>query len=140
MGVRVRPGVGGPVAIRLVAYARLGDVYDQMGKYDEALEAYEQERTLGNPSRRDSGDIARVYAHMGRVNESKQMHKRLGEESADVYAALGDKDAAFRLLFKSVDERINWPIFIKADPRFDSLHADPRWKELLGRMNLPTDR
>ena len=123
-----------------VAYARLGDVYDQMGKYDEALEAYEQERTLGNPSRRDSGDIARVYAHMGRVNESKQMHKRLGEESADVYAALGDKDPAFRLLFKSVDERINWPIFIKADPRFDSLHADPRWKELLGRMNLPTDR
>lgn len=123
-----------------VAYARLGDVYDQMGKYDEALEAYEQERTLGNPSRRDSGDIARVYAHMGRVNESKQMHKRLGDESADVYAALGDKAAAFRLLFKSVDERINWPIFIKADPRFDSLHADPRWKELLGRMNLPTDR
>jgi TolB-like protein/Tfp pilus assembly protein PilF len=123
-----------------VAYARLGDVYDQMGKYDEALEAYEQERTLGNPSRRDSGDIARVYAHMGRVNESKQMHKRLGEESADVYAALGDKDAAFRLLFKSVDERIDWPMFIKADPRFDNLHADPRWKELLGRMNLPTDR
>jgi tetratricopeptide (TPR) repeat protein len=123
-----------------VAYARLGDVYDQMGKYDEALKAYEQERTLGNPSRRDSGDIARVYAHMGRVNESKQMHKRLGEGSADVYAALGDKDAAFRLLFKSVDERINWPIFIKADPRFDSLHADPRWQELLGRMNLPTDR
>jgi TolB-like protein/Tfp pilus assembly protein PilF len=123
-----------------VAYARLGDVYDQMGEYDKALKSYEQERTLGNPSRRDSGDIARVYAHMGRVNESKQMHKRLGEESADVYAALGDKDAAFRLLFKSVDERINWPIFIKADPRFDSLHADPRWKELLGRMNLPTDR
>ena len=123
-----------------VAYARLGDVYDQMGKYNEALKAYAQERTLGNPSRRDSGDIARVYAHMGRVNESKQLHKRLGEGSADVYAALGDKEAAFRLLFKSVDERIDWPIFIKADPRFDSLHADPRWKELLGRMNLPTDR
>jgi hypothetical protein len=111
-----------------------------MGKYAEALEAYEQERTLGNPPRRDSGDIPRVYAHMGRVSESKQVHKRLGEQSADVYAALGDKDAAFRLLFKSVDERINWPIFIKTDPRLDSLHADPRWKELLGRMNLPTDR
>jgi TolB-like protein/Flp pilus assembly protein TadD len=123
-----------------VAYARMGDVYELMGKYDEALAVYEKGRALGNPSRNDSGDIARVYAHMGRVNESKQMHKRLGEDSADVYAALGDKDAAFQLLFKSVDERINWPIFIKADPRFDSLHADPRWKELLGRMNLPTDR
>ena len=123
-----------------VAYARMGDVYETMGKYDEALAVYEKGRALGNPSRNDSGDIARVYAHMGRVNESKQMHKSLGEDSADVYAALGDKDAAFQLLFKSVDERIKWPIFIKADPRFDSLHADPRWKELLGRMNLPTDR
>lgn len=123
-----------------VAYARLGDVYEQMGKYDEALTVYEKGRALGNPSRSDSGDIARVYARMGRVNKSKQMHKRLGEDSADVYAALGDKDAAFRLLFRSVDERVNWPIFIKADPRFDSLHADSRWNELLGRMNLPPDR
>jgi TolB-like protein/Tfp pilus assembly protein PilF len=123
-----------------VAYARLGDVYEQMGKYDGAIAVYEKGRALGNPSRSDSGDIARVYAHVGRVNESKQMHRRLGEDSADVYAALGDKDAAFRLLFKIVDERINWPIFIKADPRFDGLHADPRWKELLSRMNLPTDR
>jgi hypothetical protein len=67
------------------------------------------------------------------------MLKRLGDRSAGVYAALGDKDAAFRLLFKSVDERIDWPIFIKADPLFDSLHSDPRWTELLRRMNLPTD-
>jgi tetratricopeptide (TPR) repeat protein len=124
-----------------VAYDRLGDVYEQMGKYVEALALYEKRRaSLVNPSRSDSGDIARVYARMGRVNESRQMLKRLGDESADVYAALGDKDAAFRLLFKSVDERIDWPMFIKADPRFDNLHADPRWKELLGRMNLPTDR
>jgi hypothetical protein len=44
------------------------------------------------------------------------------------------------LLFKSVDERTVFPLYIKADPLFDSLHSDPRWKELLGRMNLPTDR
>jgi TolB-like protein/Tfp pilus assembly protein PilF len=124
-----------------VAYDRLGDVYEQMGKYVEALALYEKRRaSLVNPSRSDGQDIARVYARMGRVNESRQMLTRLGDESADVYAALGDKDAAFRLLFKSVDERIDWPMFIKADPRFDNLHADPRWKELLGRMNLPTDR
>jgi tetratricopeptide (TPR) repeat protein len=124
-----------------VAYDRLGDVYDQMGKYSEALAWYEKRRaSLRNPSRSDSGDIARVYARMGRVTESRQMLTRLGNDSADVYAALGDKDAAFRLLFKNVDERIEWPMFIKADPRFDSLHPDPRWKELLGRMNLPTDK
>jgi hypothetical protein len=76
---------------------------------------------------------------MGRPSEARQMLKRLGNRSADVYAALGDKDAAFRLVFKSVDERILWSIFIKTDPQFDSLHSDPRWTELLRRMNLPTD-
>ena len=67
------------------------------------------------------------------------MLKRLGDRSPDVYAALGEKDTAFRLMFKSVEERINWPIFIKADPLFDSLHSDPRWTELLRHMNLPID-
>lgn len=70
------------------------------------------------------------------------MVKSLGDGygSAEVYAALGDKDIACRLLFKTVEERSDWHIFIKADPPFDSLHSDPRWKELLRRMNLPTDR
>jgi TolB-like protein/Tfp pilus assembly protein PilF len=122
-----------------VAYGRLGDVFDQMGKYADALAFYEKTQAVqGNPGS-DSADIARVYARMGRRSEARQMLKRLGDRSADVYTALGDKDAAFRLLFKSVDERISWPIFIKADPLFESLHSDPRWTELLRRMNFPTD-
>ena len=121
-----------------VAYGRLGDVFDQMGKYVDALALYEKMQAIqGNPGS-DSADIARVYARMGRRSEARQMLKRLGDRSADVYTALGDKDAAFRLLFKSVDERNNWPIFIKADPLFESLHSDPRWTELLRRMNVPT--
>lgn len=122
-----------------VAYRRLGDVFDQMGKYVEALAVYEKMQAVQGNSGSDSADIARVYARMGRPSEARQMLKRLGSRSADVYTALGDKDAAFRLLFKSVDERISWPIFIKADPLFESLHSDPRWTELLRRMNLPTD-
>jgi tetratricopeptide (TPR) repeat protein len=124
-----------------VAWGRLGDVHDQMGKYAEALTFYDKTQALlTNPRNGDSADIARVYVHMGRVSEARQMLKRLGDRSADVYAALGEKDAAFRLLFKGVDERTIFPLYIKADPLFDSLHSDPRWKELLGRMNLPTDR
>jgi len=43
------------------------------------------------------------------------------------------------LLFQAVEQRDDWPIFIKRDPAYDALHADPRWSELLSRMNLPTE-
>jgi tetratricopeptide (TPR) repeat protein len=121
-----------------VAWTRLGDVHDQIGRYSEALGFYEKSRALqNNPRNGDSEDIARVYAHMGKVSEARGMLRRLGDRSPDVYVALGEKDAAFRLLFKSVDERIDWNLFLKADPNFDLLHSDPRWEDLLGRMKLP---
>jgi TolB-like protein/Tfp pilus assembly protein PilF len=123
-----------------VAWRRLGDVHDQMGKYAEALACHQKAQALlTNPRNGDSEGIARVYAHMGMVSEARQMLKRLGNRSPAVYAALGEKDTAFRLLFMSVDQRINWSLFINSDPSFDSLHSDPRWKELLRRMNLPID-
>jgi hypothetical protein len=57
---------------------------------------------------------------------------------ATTYAALGENDEAFRLLFQVTEERdaLN---YVKTDPRLDSLHADPRWQTLLRRMNLPTE-
>lgn len=121
-----------------VAYSRLGDTYEQMGKYADAIAWYEKEGALLGRFGKDSPDFARVYARMGKVNEARQILEGLGNRWPAVYAALGDKDAAFALLFKSVDKHSsdNWPLYVMADPQFDNLHGDPRWKELLARMNL----
>ena len=43
----------------------------------------------------DSEDIARVYARMGRVREARQMLKRLGDRSADVYVPLATRMQPF---------------------------------------------
>lgn len=80
---------------------------------------------------------------MGRPREARDLLARQQTSkpalfpSATAYAALGDKDEAFRLLFKLSDERESLN-YVKRDPRLDSLHSDPRWLVLLRRMNLPT--
>jgi hypothetical protein len=55
------------------------------------------------------------------------------------YAALGDKDEAFRILDKALGERNSLLVFFKEDPSFENLQSDPRWKALLRRMNFPPE-
>ena len=57
---------------------------------------------------------------------------------AAVYVALGEKDEAFRILGKAVEEhQVLTPL--KVEPPLESLHADPRWQALLRRMNFPQE-
>jgi len=124
------------------SYGRLGDVYEALGRYDEALAVYEKVNALrGDPGR--GPDIAIVFARMGKRKEANQLLATLRTTSplvrlAQAYAVLGNDDEAFRLLFRLADER-NALNYVKTEPRLDSLHADPRWRELLRRMNLPID-
>jgi hypothetical protein len=57
---------------------------------------------------------------------------------AAVYAALGDRDEALRILEKAVEER-QLLTAIKVDPPLEQLHSDPRWQVLLHRMHYPQE-
>src|SRR5215475_11833379 len=50
---------------------------------------------------------------------------------------LNDKDQAFEWLERAYQERCNFLTLLKFETVFDNLHADPRFKELVKRMNLP---
>ncbi len=56
---------------------------------------------------------------------------------AMIYASLGDNDRAFEWLEKAYAVHHFSLAFIKVEPAFDALHADPRFRELLRRMNFP---
>ena len=54
------------------------------------------------------------------------------------YTRLADKEQAFAWLAKAEQERNGMLRYvIKLDPIYDSLRDDPRFKDLLKRMNLP---
>ena len=132
------------------AYRRLGNVYREMGRYADAIASLEKALALqssNGSNRRYSVIFAVMYARMGRRDEALRMLKDLQRitdparflerDTAAAWAALGNQDEAFRQLFPAVEKRSELLIFIKVDPMFDSLHSDPRWKELLRPMNFP---
>jgi TolB-like protein/DNA-binding winged helix-turn-helix (wHTH) protein/Tfp pilus assembly protein PilF len=128
------------------AYSRLADVYEQMGKYTEALALNEKFSALRNHPPERNPRVARIYARMGKRKEARQILDSLRRSDGDAFliaglhAALGDKDEAFRLLFKNTEVRDGLGVYVKVDPPLDPLHSDPRWPELLRRMKLPMDR
>jgi hypothetical protein len=56
---------------------------------------------------------------------------------AVVYAGLDDKSRALDWLNKGIEERSANMVFLKVDPFFENLRAEPRFGDLLRRMRLP---
>jgi serine/threonine protein kinase len=118
------------------------------GSYDEAIDSFKEAQSHGARVLGISVGMAAVYARMGKRDEARRMLAELKAKTdaasfshaavATVYAALGDKNEAFKVLFRLVESGDNLAVTLKADPPFESLHSDPRWKELLRRMNFPT--
>ncbi|MEO5896454.1 MAG: hypothetical protein ABIS06_12195 [Vicinamibacterales bacterium] len=88
-----------------------------------------------------------AYAKSGRRRESETIIDRIRALSktqyvmsyrvANIYAALGDKEKAFAELERAFENH-DWELFrLKVDPLMDSLRDDPRFNDLLKRMNLP---
>ena len=116
------------------------------GSYEEATAEYRKGSQL-DPSLYWISASARVYAKSGRRTEALRVLDHLKEESkrryaasvdiALVYAALGDTNEAFEELKKACQEREGRLVALKVDPMFDPLRPDPRFRDLLRRMNFP---
>jgi tetratricopeptide (TPR) repeat protein len=128
-----------------VARRYLGLAYVQKGMYKEALEQYDKALEL-SPSPLIRGERASVLALSGDVDKAQSELKELQEIAkqryisayhiATIYVALKDRNSAFEWLEKAFQERADWMVFLKVDPRFRSLRSDPGFTDLLRRMHL----
>jgi eukaryotic-like serine/threonine-protein kinase len=129
------------------AHMFLGRSYEASGDLPRAItecqRASETETTIPWPL----AELAHAYAASGRKHEAEEILKQLKDRSrqsyvpaydfAEIYVGLGDKEQALALLEKAYADRSMLLTFLKVDPEFDSLHSDPRFKDLLRRVGLP---
>jgi serine/threonine-protein kinase len=53
-----------------------------------------------------------------------------------IHTGLGEHAEAFEWLERAYQERNGWMAFLQVEPRFDPLREEPRFQDLLRRMNL----
>ena len=87
-----------------------------------------------------------IDAQAGRRQEALRAAREIAERAkrgylppsleAVIWTALGEKDQAFPLLLKGCALRDGSMLNVKADPFYDGIRSDPRWRELMRCMNL----
>ena len=133
------------------AHVVLGLAYLQKEMYDQAIAEFQNAEGLAELQKGDtrynaSANLGYAYAMSGKTSEARKMLgelRRLSEQRyvspyglAVVFTGLGDKDKAFEWLQKACDDRSNQIRIVNVDPKLDSLHADPRYPELLRCIGL----
>jgi eukaryotic-like serine/threonine-protein kinase len=124
----------------------LGLAYEQEGLYAKAIAEFQKAVSLSGGSPVYIAALAHGYSVSGRrreaqkaLDELKQLAERRyvpAYEVAAIYVGLGDESQAFAQLEKAYQEHSGWLVYLKVDPRLDSLHSDPRFQDLLRRIGL----
>jgi DNA-binding winged helix-turn-helix (wHTH) protein/TolB-like protein/Tfp pilus assembly protein PilF len=132
------------------AHLWLGRAYQELGMLDAALAEFsEVEAKLpGWPvSIAARGFIAGIGGRDEEAREILAQLEKLARQkfvtsygNALVYAGLGQDDAAFASLDKAFDERSNWLVWLRLDPRWNRLRSDPRFAKLERRIGFPAKR
>ena len=91
--------------------------------------------------------LGECYAALGNRQEAQKMLDHLHDLSkqqyvtpyflARIYAALGRKEEALHSLEAGYVERTSSLVFMKVDARLDELRTEPRFQDLMRRMNFP---
>jgi serine/threonine-protein kinase len=131
-------------------YAWLINACGGAGRREEAFEAYEKMVELRPDIPQPQLFKALLHAFIGELEEARRILESAETEDSDpiwlgiIYACLGDADRAFDRLNRALDDD-SWCMFlllrnllfyIRTGSWFDPIRSDPRFEDLLDRMNL----
>ena len=134
------------------AHQYLTDIYLMTGKNDAAIEQHiAASRSLGtydNQSskwqkemEKDFAETRRIYAEGGIEKFIEKLTRHSADTGMTYYNArflslIGEKEKALEQLERSLSSGVFHSVFVKADPIFDKLRDEPRYREVLRKMYL----
>ncbi|MHC4192243.1 MAG: tetratricopeptide repeat protein [Planctomycetota bacterium] len=138
-----------PDQVNPLWYWCLANLYAHQGRYEEALAPLRTQINLMEGDVTDElGFLGYLYGRLGRKAEALKQLEALDELAAKgryvspvtrslVYIGLDDKDKAFACLDEGYQTHSGWMNWLKVMFFFDTLRDDPRFDDLLRRMNFP---
>jgi TolB-like protein/Tfp pilus assembly protein PilF len=125
----------------------LGIAYNSNGMHEDAIRLSESILASEPDNQLMLMNAGYAYARSGRPAEAQRIlgrFRKLAQSQyvvsyclAVIHAGQGDKDAAFRELDRSFEQREWWLTRLKVDPLMDSLRDDRRFGAMLKRLGIP---
>ena len=129
------------------AHLDIALAYLHKSMHEPAIAAFRKAVQLSRGASLFIALLGNAYAASGHPDEAQTILKQLHELAKHqyvapyavgrIYAALSKKDEAFRWLETAYGARDPLMVCLKTDPGVDDLRSDPRFQDLMWRMNFP---
>jgi eukaryotic-like serine/threonine-protein kinase len=124
----------------------LGLAYLSMGLLEPAESAFREAIANSDSPALSTAGLGRVAARRGEQGRAREVLEQLHGWTRDryvnpaafamVHIELGEIEQAFDWLERAYQDRRGWLAYLKVEPDFDPLRADPRFAGFLARMRL----
>ncbi len=122
-------------------------VLSRLGRHDEAIAAAEKSVALMGKVSHTLGRLGSALAEAGKTDAAEAVLREMDKiashrhispyHEALVYCALGRTEQAMDLLERAYETRDAKILWIGVDPELDALHGQPRFNELIRKLNHP---
>jgi tetratricopeptide (TPR) repeat protein len=129
------------------AYEELSIIYEQVGRYDDA---HQRRLTALKHAGESPGLIAKydsLYTELGpkayptwllmKYKKQDNWLERNPYKAAWIYARMGEIERSLDWLETGYEKKVGDMVTINIDPKWDMLREEPRFQDIVARMNFP---